>query len=159
MIIKQAGKADIAVLLDILCKSFATVAEKFNLTIENCPKHPAFYTKQRIEADFDKGLKYYILEDDGQACGCVALEKADSNVCYLARLAVLSEHRKKGFGKVLVNHIFDKAVEEGIQRVEIGIISEDTGLRDWYKNFGFAEKNKKKFDHLPFIVEFMFVNL
>ena len=159
MVIKEASKADISILLDILRKSFAGVAERFNLTVENCPKNLAFCTEQRIKNDLVRGLKYYILEESGQSCGCVALEKANSVACYLERLAVLPEYRRKGFGKTLVNHIFDMAIEMEMQRVEIGIISEDTELKDWYKKLGFIQKNTKKFDHLPFIVAFMFVKL
>ena len=159
MVIKEANKADISILLDILRKSFAGVAKRFNLTVENCPKNLAFCTEQRIEDDFDRGVKYCILEERGQSYGCVALEKANSAVCYLERLAVLPKYRRKGFGKALVNHIFDMAIEMEMQRVEIGIISEDTELKDWYRKFGFIQKDIKKFDHLPFIVAFMFVEL
>jgi len=159
MIIKEASKTDIPVLLGILRKSFAGVAKRFNLTVDNCPKNLAFCTEQRIKDDFDRGLNYYILEDDGQSCGCVALEKAGSDVCYLERLAVLPEHRKKGFGKTLVNHIFDTAQTMGMRRVEIAIIAEDAELKNWYEKFGFVEKETKKFDHLPFVVAFMFVEL
>jgi predicted N-acetyltransferase YhbS len=159
MVIKEAGKVDSSILLEILRKSFAGVAERFNLTIENCPNNLAFCTEKRIEDDFARGLKYYILEENHQPCGCVALEKADSDVCYLGRLAVLPEHRKKGFGKSLVNHIFAKAKQLRAQRVEIGIISKDASLKNWYSEFGFVQKSTKKFDHLPFIVAFMFVEL
>ncbi len=159
MITKEASKADIFILLDILHKSFAGVAERFNLTVDNCPKNLAFCTDQRIEDDFARGTEFYLLEDEGQTCGCVALEKATSEVCYLERLAVLPEYRRKGFGKALVNHIFDRAIEVQMRRVEIGIISEDAELKDWYSKFGFVQKNTKKFDHLPFIVAFMFVEL
>ena len=99
MIIRETSKADISILFDILRNSFAGVAKRFNLTVENCPKNLAFCTEQRIEDDFNRGLKYYILENDGQACGCIALEKAGPDACYLERLAVLPERRKKGFGK------------------------------------------------------------
>ena len=80
-------------------------------------------------------------------------------MCYLQRLAVLPKYRRKGLGKALVNHIFDKAIEMGMQRIEIGIISEDTKLKNWYRKFGFIQKGTKKLDHLPFIVAFMSVEL
>ena len=43
----------------------------------------------------------------------------------------------------------------GVTRVEIGIISEDTQLKDWYRQFGFVQTGTKAFDHLPFVVAFM----
>ena len=159
VVIREASKNDVATLVGILRSSFAGVAERFSLTIENCPKNLAFCTEQRIEDDFERGLKFYILEQGGQPCGCVALEKASSEICYLERLAVPPGHRGKGFGTALVNHILQRARRMGMQRVEIGIISKQTDLKEWYRKFGFVEKNTKKFDHLPFIVAYMFAEL
>ena len=155
MIIRDANEADIDTLVTLLRSSFSDVAERFELTVENCPRNLAFCTKQRVKSDLDRGLRYYILEKDGRPCGCVAIEKAGPDVCYLERLAVLPEYRRKGYGKTLVNHIFDQAGNDGAQKVEIGIISEDTKLKNWYKQFGFVQKGTKKFDHLPFVVAFM----
>jgi N-acetylglutamate synthase-like GNAT family acetyltransferase len=159
MVIRQANLADVSILLNLLRTSFAGVAERFNLTAENCPKNLAFCTEQRIEDDFERGLKYYILEEAGQPCGCVALEKAGSDVCYLGRLAVLPECRRQGFGKTLVDHVFDGARKIGATRVEIGIISEQIELTKWYAKLGFVQKSTKKFDYLPFVVAFMSAEL
>jgi ribosomal protein S18 acetylase RimI-like enzyme len=155
MIVRQANEADVCVLVSLLRESFRDVAERFELTVENCPKNLAFCTDQRVRGDIERGLSYYIIEQDDRPCGCVALEKASPDVCYLERLAVLPEHRRKGYGKMLVEHLFDKAAGNGSQRVEIGIIAEDTKLRNWYEKFGFALKSTKTFDHLPFVVAFM----
>jgi N-acetylglutamate synthase-like GNAT family acetyltransferase len=159
MIIRQANEADIGVLVTLIRNSFRDVAEKFNLTVENCPKSPAFYTEERLEEDFKKGLIYFILEQDGQAYGCVAFEKAGPDFCYLGRLAVLPEHRRNGYGKALINHIFEQARKIGVQRVEIGMIAKDRKLKNWYKKLGFTNKGTKKLDHLPFIVAFMYKEL
>ena len=66
------------------------------------------------------------------------------------------EHRGKGYGKMLVHHIFDKARQSGARRVEIAMISKDRKLKNWYKKFGFIQKGTKQFDHLPFTVAFMY---
>ena len=155
MIIRDANEADVSILVSLLRKSFRDVAERFELTVENCPKNLAFCTDKRIKGDIERGLSYYILEQDQRPCGCVALEKASPDVCYLERLAVLPEHRGKGYGKTLVEHLFDKAAENDSQHVEIGIIAEDRKLRSWYEKFGFVLKSTKTFDHLPFVVAFM----
>ncbi len=155
MVIRQASLVDVSLLVNLLRRSFMDVARRFNLTVENCPKNPAFCTEQRVKDDFDRGLEYYILENNGQPLGCVALEKAGPEVCYLERLAVLPEQRRKGFGKLLVDRVLDRARKIGSRRVEIGIISAQTELKSWYENIGFLQKGTKKFDHLPFIVAFM----
>jgi N-acetylglutamate synthase-like GNAT family acetyltransferase len=156
MAIREAKKSDIDVLVTLLRNSFRGVAEKFGITEENNPMSLAFCTNERIENDLKKDLTYYILEMDDQSCGCVALERAKPGVCYLMRLAVLPEHRSKGYGKMLVHHIFEKARAAGARRVEIAMISRDTRLKKWYKKLGFIQKGTKKFDHLPFTVAFMY---
>ena len=159
MKIRDAKQADKDILITLIQDSFFDVAEKFALTAESCPKFPAFNAKERVEGDFEKGLKYYILEVNGRVCGCVALEKAGPDLCYLGRLAVLPEFRNKGFGQALVNHLFEQARKFGIRRVEIGIISKHRKLKNWYKKLGFVQKGTKKFDHLPFNVAFMYREL
>ncbi len=159
MIIRKASIADVSILLAIIRKSFLEVAEKFELTIDNCPKSPAFYTTERLKGDFEKGLTYYILEEDGRECGCAALERAGADKYYLERLAVLPQHRRKGFGETLVRYIFEQARKVGAERLEIGIIAEQKELKKWYGKFGFVEKYTKRFEHLPFVVAFMSVEL
>ena len=159
MKIKQANKSDISVLVTLLRDSFIGVAQKYGLTIENCPKHVAFYTKKRLDEDLTKGMKYYILFVDDAPCGCVALIPAKSGVCYLGRLAVLPKHRNKGYGKMLVNHIFEQALKIRVKRVEIGMVSKDRKLKNWYRKFGFTNKGTKKFDDFPFTIAFMYKNL
>lgn len=159
MIIREAKRADIDVLVNLLRNSFCGVAKKFGITEENNPKSLAFCTNERIENDLEKDLSYYILQEDDQLCGCVALERARPDVCYLMRLAVLPEHRGKGYGKILVHYIFEKSLTYGASHVEIAMISKDRKLKKWYKKLGFIQKGTKKYDHLPFIVAFMYRKL
>ena len=155
MTIRPINANDIQTLLDVIRRACATVAERFGLTPQNCPKSPAFYTMDRLQTDIERGMQYFVLEDDAEARGCVALEKAKPGVYYLGRLAVLPEHRSKGLGTVLVRHAFAEATAIGARRIEIGIIAEDVELTQWYRRFGFELTGTKTFDHLPFVVAFM----
>lgn len=159
MTIRPINADDLPRLLDIIRRACATVAKRFGLTPENCPKTAAFYTMDRLRADLDRGVQYYLLEGNNEACGCVALENAKPGVCYLERLAVLPEHRSQGYGTALVRHAFAEAMAMGIRRIEIGIIAEDTRLKEWYRRFGFELTGTKTFDHLPFLVAFMATDL
>ena len=159
MTIRNLDSNETGALVDVLRRSCATVAERFGLTQENCPRHIAFYTPERLKEDVDRGMRFYVWEDDGRICGCVALEPAKPGVCYLGRLAVLPEHRGRGHGQALVQHALEQAREIGVNRVEIGIISEDSRLKDWYGRFGFLQTGTKTFDHLPFVVAFMALEL
>ena len=155
MIIRPAHVDEIQTLVSLLRRACATVARRFGLTEENCPKSPAFYTEDRVKADLERGVQYYFLEEDDQVCGCVALEKARPDVGYLERLAVLPEHRSKGFGSALVRHVLAQARSMGLERVGIAIIAEDEPLSEWYRRFGFVLTATRQFDHLPFVVAFM----
>lgn len=160
MTIRALDSNETDVLVDVLRRSFATVAERFDLTEENCPKHIAFYTAERLKEDVSRGMRFYVLEDDGRIVGCVALEPSPKpGVYYLGRLAVLPEHRSKGLGRSLARHALAEARTDGIERVEIGLIAEDEALRDWYRQFGFEDTGTKDFPHLPFVVGFMATQL
>lgn len=103
----------------------------------------------------DRGATYFILEQEKLAIGCVAMKKANSESFELERLAVLPSYRKRGLGRVLVDHILSEAKRLGSLRVNIGIIAEHTDLKGWYLKARFLEGETKDFPHLPFRVMFM----
>jgi len=43
----------------------------------------------------------------------------------------------------------------GGNKISIGIIEENTKLKDWYLKLGFTHISTRKFKHLPFTVGFM----
>ncbi len=156
--LREAAGKDIPTLTSLIRKSFRDVAERFGLTPQNSPTHPSNCADEWIKTALSKSVKYFILESSGIPCGCVALEQASVEVCYLERLAVLPEHRKNGFGSLLVRHAISEAKKLHVQRVEIGIIAAHIELKDWYERLGFHVRNTAEFDHLPFAVAFMFRN-
>lgn len=157
--IREAGTKDIPLLSERIRLSYRDVADRFKLTPTNCPKHPSYYTDERVQNDFNRGVLYYIIEHRGIAAGCVAIEQATPDLCYLERLSVLPHERKKGLGSQLVEHVFRKVRELGSKKISIGIIARQTGLKHWYQKFGFIEGETKEFSHLPFQVTFMSYDL
>jgi len=158
-VIREASREDAPLLARLIRDSFRDVAERFNLTADNCPTHPSNCKPEWIESDFAQGTKYFILEVRSQPCGCVALEKAAADRCHLARLAVLPACRRKGLGKALVQHALGEARLMGTKTVELGIISDHAELKQWYERQGFSVSGSKRFDHLPFEVTFMRIGL
>lgn len=158
-LIRPARADEISLLSGLIRKSFRDIAARFGLTQQNCPKHPSNCTDRWVQDDFARGVTYYVLQADGSPTGCVALEQADSDTCYLERLAVLPESRRQGFGRLLVDQVFIKARELGAKVISIGIIAEQAELKDWYARLGFVEGETREFEHLPFRVTFMTYHL
>lgn len=60
MIIAVQDKSILPVALEIIHKSFGTVAENFNLTKENCPGHTAFMTLDKLQNSFKSGNQVFL---------------------------------------------------------------------------------------------------
>jgi len=159
--IRGATTGDVPLITSIIRTSFADVAERFGLTEKNTPTHPAYMAEERIGEVMGKGVVFFILEDGKTAMGTVALEgsRKSPGVFYVERLSVLPEFRRKGAGGLLLKHAVKEAVALGAGRVEIGIIAEQAELRRWYERHGFRVKGRRRFDHLPFTVTFMYLEI
>ncbi len=153
--IVQATQDDSKRLAGLICGSFADVARRFDLTPENCPKHPSNYTRKWVERDLSRGVQYFILTSGGTAIGCVGVEQASESTCYMERLSVLPDCRGKGYGSRLARYAMDQAKAMGATTVGVGIIATDTGLKDFYMALGFEAGETKTFPHLPFAVAFL----
>ena len=147
-------------LLFVIQESFMTVAKELNLTKENAPTNPAFLTMEKILESIEKKVDFYIASDNNKMCGSVGIQPGkEEGEYYIERLAVLPEYRHKKYGIKLL----DKAIEEIKMRngkyISIGIIDENIKLKKWYLDYGFIEKGTKRFEHLPFTVCFMGIDL
>jgi hypothetical protein len=58
-----------------------------------------------------------------------------------------------------VKCVLDYVGKQGGKKVTLGMIDSLTVLKEWYKSLGFEEKDTKKFEHLPFLVCFMDLDL
>jgi ribosomal protein S18 acetylase RimI-like enzyme len=139
----------------VIRDSFITVANDFNITRENAPTNPAFAGPDALVRMREKGIELYGAYNSSGCVGFVAIEKADENVSYMERLAVLPEYRHKGLGGMLLAFVFDTVRNSGGKKVSIGIINDNILLKDWYAKHGFIETGIRNFRHLPFEVCFM----
>lgn len=155
MNIIPATTEDAALIAAIIRESHKDVAQKFNLTPENNPKHPSFCTQEWVVADFQRGEAYFLYQMDDTPAGCVAFEQPDPETAYLNRLSVRPSYRHRGIGAQLVRHIIGYARSKEVQSISIGIIADHDVLKTWYTNLGFIEKETRRFEHLPFDVTYM----
>jgi len=154
--IKPLEPSDLPRAAEVVRASFATVAEEFGLTEENCPRHTAFATTaERLQGFLAAGALMYGLFEEGRLVGYVALTKNGRREFEIHNLAVLSAYRHKGYGKQLLDFCKETAGERKSKRIVLSIIEENTVLKDWYAANGFVPTGTKKSDFFPFTSGYM----
>lgn len=141
--------------LDVIHKSFATVASEFNLTEQNCPKHTSFMPLEKLQAQMDRGFILFGLYDGVRLVGYASLSDEDDGIYELHNLSVLPECRHNGYGRLLIDHAKEKVRDMKGEIIRIGIIEENTVLKNWYAGSGFIHTGTCKFDYLPFTAGYM----
>lgn len=159
MIIQVDDKSHLNNCLEIIRNSFITVAEELGLTENNCPSHTAFITIDKLEKQFNEGRPMFLFYQEDVPVGYFSLAKCSDEVWELNNLAVLPEYRHLGIGKAMVDYAVATVENYGGNKISIGIIEENTTLKNWYLKLGFNHISTRKFEHLPFSVGFMELNL
>ena len=159
MIIKVESKEQLNICLEIIHSSFITVAEEFGLTENNCPSHTAFMTFDKLVKQFDDSRPMFLFYQDDIPVGYFSLAKCSDAEWELNNLAVLPEYRYLGIGKVMVDYAVEMVKNYGGNKISIGIIEENSTLKNWYLKLGFNHISTRKFEHLPFTVGLMEINI
>ena len=139
----------------VLHTGFATAAQEFGLTEQNCPSHTAFIPLKRLQEQFREGRPMFLLFREDMPIGYYSLKQKSEQEWELNHLTVLPEYRRKGYGRKLLAHAAETVKSRGGNRIEIGIIEENTALKNWYLQAGFVHTGTGQFPSLPFIVGYM----
>lgn len=155
--IKQIEKVNIPECVQVIRKSFLTVADNFNFNKENAPRFTAFATTiERLEWQFQEGRPMFAyFNQKGKIVGYYSLNIQENNECELNNLCVLPEYRHEKIGKSLIEHAFFYAKQINCKVINIGIVEENVKLRKWYESYGAKHTGTKKFDFFPFTCGYM----
>ncbi len=155
--IKAIERVNIPECVEVIKKSFMTVADELGNTEENAPRFTAFATtEQRLFWQYDKEKRpMYAYYEKEKLIGYYSLQILDDNVCELNNLCVLPSYRQQKIGEQLLIHAFQQAKVLGCVKMNIGIVEENIKLRKWYERFGFRHMGTKKFDFFPFTCGYM----
>lgn len=119
MIIRNEGKADYEEVERITRKAF------YNIYIPGCVEHYLVHIMRGHE-DFIPELAF-VLEHDGKIIGNIMYTKArltdgegrKKEILTFGPVCVLPEYQRKGYGKMLMEHSFERAKELGYDAVVI----------------------------------------
>jgi diamine N-acetyltransferase len=136
----------------IIRTAFGKVTSDFGITEENTPVFAAYTTLENLQDMQARGVKFFGFFLNGSQVGVVGVEQEADGACHMSRLAVLPEYWHGGFGRELVDYVIDYTRGLGVSRLRLGMVNENTVLKKWYLDMGFKETELKKFDHLPFTV-------
>jgi GNAT superfamily N-acetyltransferase len=152
---RLADRGDAQRVAEVISRSFADVAERFDLNHDNCPAHASFITDADVRRGMELGTTFLLAFSKGRACGCVGFRQPKDGVCILEKLAVLPEFRRRGLGHALMERAVALIRQAGAACIEIGIIGQHRELRTWYEKIGFRSVRNARFGHLPFEVVYM----
>ena len=155
--IRVVCQKDIFQCVNVIRKSFATVAEEFGITNENAPRFTAFASDERrithqLTVEHRPMYGYFI---DDKLIGYYSLCIKNNCECELNNLSVLPGYRHQKIGYELLKHSFEKAKELNCSKMCIGIVEENKVLRKWYENHGFVHTGTEKYDFFPFTCGYM----
>lgn len=154
--IKQINTINrLPICIDIIHKSFATVAKEFGFTKENCPRHTSFMPIGRLEEQFNNGYQMFLYSYHDNDAGFFSLYITDDHALELNTLGVLPEYRHNGIGKRIIDFCKKYATEHNCSKIQISIVEENKKLRTWYEDLSFIHTETKIIPDLPFTVGYM----
>lgn len=153
--IRSVSESDLPACVDVIRRGFATVAEEFGLTEQNCATNGAFMTIDRLRNEYQIGNKMFGYFVKDSVVGFMELKKMDEDSYELGKLAVLPPYRHRTYGEQMLDFAAQKVKELGGKRITVGIIEKNTRLKKWYSQNGFIHTGAGAFPGLPFTVGFM----
>ena len=156
--IKEIDKNEIAECVNVIRKSFQTVADEFGFTPENAPRFTAFATTEErlfYQLVYEHRLMMGYFSDEGKLLGYYSLMFLENSECELSNLCVLPEFRHKKIGEALLEDAVARAKSNNCTKLKIGIVEENKVLRRWYESHGFTHTHTEKYDFFPFTCGYM----
>ena len=86
---------------------------------------------------------YFCLEDDGKVIGYVGMWQSfdEGNI---NNIAVLPDYRRKGYGKLLLEHLISYGKEQRLSFLTLEVRESNAGARALYQSVGFLEAGRRK---------------
>ncbi|MCL2577841.1 MAG: GNAT family N-acetyltransferase [Defluviitaleaceae bacterium] len=155
MEIKSVSSKQLSEYAEVIRNSFATVAQDFGYTRENCPGHTSFITNERLGSKIKDGYHAFGCFIDEKIIGFASLTENRNGTYEMNDVSILPKYRHLKYGKALLDFCKAKVTELGGNAITIGIIEENNIVKNWYAKNGFIHTGTKNYDGLQFTVGHM----
>lgn len=152
--IRTARADDATILANTISVAYRDVAEQIGLTLENAPDHPSNAQPDWVLSDLESGMSYLMALVNETCVGCVAFKQTGAEL-EAQRLAVIPSHRGSYVARLLNEAVLQAARLGGAETIQISIVADHHRLRRWYERMGFRATEVCSFDHLPFKVQYL----
>lgn len=102
-----------------------------------------FQSEEAVAEQLDHGYNYYFAKNEGQNAGFLAYYPREGAL-YLSKLYLYKDQRGKGFSRVMLEFLKQKAKELGLNRIELNVNRNNPSVQI-YEKLGFTvawtEKN------------------
>ena len=102
-----------------------------------------FQSEEAIREQLGHGYNYYFVKSEGQNAGFLAYYPREGAL-YLSKLYLYKDQRGKGFSRVMLEFLKEKAKELGLNRIELNVNRNNPSVQV-YEKLGFTvawtEKN------------------
>jgi GNAT superfamily N-acetyltransferase len=148
--IRSVKDDELGACLSTLHSAFGESAKKYGYTKETYPSSGAYLTLDDLKDAKANGVHMYAAFVEETVAGYVQLEKKRDGVYVFRRFAVLPEYQHIGLGKALIAHCRKRAAAICARRIELLMMSGNTGLLAFYESNGFRLIRTGKDEKYPF---------
>lgn len=141
--IRKVTEKDIPECVEVVRRSFQTVADEFGFTAEKDPTFTSYATtEERLKLHmFTEKRPMYACFVNGKIAGYYSLH-IDGGEIELSNLCTLPEYRHQKVGEALMFHSFDRARELGFSEITIGVVDANERVKHWYESHGFKKSGE-----------------
>lgn len=156
--ISEITESDIPSAEAVIKESFATVADTYAFTEAEFPNFAGFFIdKEVIKKLLNKPNQYLFgYFDDDKLIGLISIfHNKRKNEAELSLLSVLPDYRHMKIGESLLDYAVNLAKDMTCQTVRAEIMYENSKLRSWFTEQGFALESTENPKNYPFTLGIM----
>ena len=137
--IRHAGEADIEVLRELFDRS----RSEGNLRENDTGADLEHLLEGYLDCD---GSGFWVADHGGTVVGMIGVQRLTDSSAEVRRLRVRLEFRRRGIGRLLMEHALDFCRQKQYLKVVLDVALEHTGAVSMFEGFGFTHGHTRELD-------------